>query len=93
MRATISCLNKIFLYTNIGVPFAFQVIPVDILAKVIASNAVKMTNGEGHPYLRPVLEKPVTLEEAIRLTGDRGTIRPGTLEDLMAAVPEPEKLA
>lgn len=50
---------ELFRETGYYIDFEFKIIPVDILAQVIASNLVADLSGKGQQFLRPVLKDSV----------------------------------
>jgi hypothetical protein len=49
-----------FLKTGFYIPFAFRIIPVDVLAEVIVMNLLEDKNGKGKRFIRPILNEAVT---------------------------------
>ena len=50
----------LFLQTGYFIPYAFRIIPVDILAEIIVSNLLEGKKGKGERFIRPVLKEPIT---------------------------------
>jgi hypothetical protein len=49
-----------FLKTGYYIPFAFKIIPVDVLAEIIVSNLLADKEGNGTRFTRPVLDEAIT---------------------------------
>ncbi len=50
----------LFLQTGYSIPYAFKIIPVDILAEIIVMNLLEDRNGYGEEFIRPALKHPIT---------------------------------
>lgn len=50
----------LFLKTGYYIPFAFRIIPVDVLAEVVVKNLLADKAGRGKQFIRPVLKEAVT---------------------------------
>lgn len=52
----------LFLQTGYFIPYAFRIIPVDILAEIIVLNLINELNGSVEQFIRPALNEPITHE-------------------------------
>lgn len=69
----------LFLQTGYFIPYAFRIIPIDILAEIIVLNLIKDLKNNGEKFIRPALNQPITHEHfqqfAINLFGLKLTDR------------------